>query len=165
MSSLWTGGERPVCPPCQASYFPADCSAGWEYIWIAVLILLLIILLHLEHADHDCIPGKHCNHYCSAPKDDDNADEAIDKIKEMVYQNYDFVTWRQALIMAIIIPLPIIYYLKGRLPTPIEWFIVGLFVFLAVYLSFSWIWAHFFKPNGKQVEKGLEDLRQIVHRH
>jgi len=132
------------------------------YIWWLIVIILIIVIFLIiisEYNDHDCIPGKNCKHRCKEAHDKDNIDVHIDKIKDMVRSNYDIVTWRQALLIAIILPPIIIFYLKNRWPSLLEWFIIGILVFLGVYLSYSWIWAHFFHPNGMAIENNLEKLR------
>ena len=121
--------------------------------------VLIIILLYFEYNEHDCLPHKTCNHSVPKPTIDDDVLTSIDKIKTMVQNNYDFVSWRQALLVGLILPLPIIYYLKRRMPTLTEWLIIGLIIFLGTYLSYSWIWAHFFYPNSRQIELSLIELR------
>lgn len=128
-------------------------------IFIIGVILVVVVIGYYEHRDHDCIPGKRCNHYVEESKENDSVEEVIDKIYLMVQNNYDYVTWRQSLLVGIIFSIPVVFYLKGRLPTLIEWFIVSLFIFIGSYLSFSWLWAHFCHPNSKTIEKNLLVLR------
>jgi hypothetical protein len=94
---------------------------------------------------------------------DDDDSVYIEKLQAMVRNNYDFVSWRQALLVALLVPLIVIFYLKGRLPTLMEWFIVGVIVFIFTYLSYSWIWAHFFYPNGQAIENQLQVLKDRLN--
>jgi len=134
-------------------------------LWLVLLAgLIVAILIYWEYCDHDCLPHKSCNQRAPKPKPCDDSLEYIDKIRGMVRNNYDFVSWRLALLAGIIAALPIVYYLECRVPTLFEWIIVAILVFAAAYLSNSWIWAHFFHPNGAQIEKSLLELRDKVHK-
>nr|QBK91097.1 MAG: 3 transmembrane helices protein [Pithovirus LCPAC202] len=124
------------------------------------VVIVIIILIILEYRDHDCIPGKTCIHSSPEPNSEDDDIEYVDKLINMVRNNYDYISWRQALLVGLIVPFIIIYYLKGRLPTLMELLIVGIIVFFIVYLSSSWIWAHFFFPNGQAIEGNLENLKE-----
>ncbi len=128
-------------------------------IIVAILILLLVII---EYRAHDCIPGKLCNHRVPSPTADDSNLEYIDKIKAMVVNNYGYVMWRLALLAGLLATLPIIYFMRGRIPTLIEWLVVGGLIFIATYLSFSWIRAHFIYPNSYAIEKRLMELRDRI---
>src|SRR3972149_5228990 len=107
-------------------------------LWLIILIgLVVAILIYLEYKEHDCIQGKDCN--CKTCKTDSSDDplRSLDKIKKMVKTNYDFVSWRLALLAGIIGALPVIYYIVARTPTFFEWFIVAMLIFAATYLSNS----------------------------
>ena len=154
-------------------YYTQQPVSPWsEMPWVAkiesVILLFLVILgilalLFSEYQAHDCIPGKQCNHKVPAPTEDDDNLQHVDKIGNMVSNNYQYVTWRLALLTGLIVTLPVIYFLKGRIPTLIEWLVVGGLVFLVTYLAFSWIWAHFFYPNGREIEIHLANLRDKIH--
>ena len=134
-------------------------------LWIILFFgLIVALLIYWEYIDHDCLPHKSCNNRVPKPKHDDDPLESIDKIRGMVRNNYDFVSWRLALLTGIIATIAIVYYLEDRIPTFVEWIIIGGLIFIAVYLSTSWIWAHFFQPNGVQTEKSLLELRDKVHK-
>ena len=155
-------------------YYVQQPVSPWsEMPWVAkvesIVLLILVILgilalLASEYRAHDCIPGKECNHKVPKPTQDDNNLQYVDKIKEMVVNNYQYISWRLSLLTGLIITLPIIYFLKGRIPTLIEWLIVGGLVFLITYLALSWIWAHFFHPNGLAIEDHLTNLRDRIHK-
>jgi hypothetical protein len=132
----------------------------WLILFFGILVALLI---YWEYKDHDCLPHKNCNNKVPKPKLCDDPLTTIDKIKGMVKNNYDYESWRLALLTGIIATIAIVYYLEDRIPTFTEWIIVGGLIFIATYLSTSWIWAHFFQPNGIQTEKSLTQLRDKVH--
>ena len=133
-------------------------------IWLILLAgLIIAILIYWEYYENDCLTDKSCYKNIK-PRLSDDPLESIDKIRGMVRNNYDFVSWRLALLAGIIAAFPIVYYLECRSPVLFEWIIVGMLVFTATYLSNSWIWSHFFHPNGIQIEKSLIELRDKVHK-
>ena len=125
-----------------------------------------MVLLTWEYLAHDCLNGKACHANANAPLPTSQDSPAImlDKINEMIRANYTYVSWRQALIVGLIVALPIGYFLKQTGPGVFEWFIITAIVFVGVYFSYSWIWAHFLYPNGRQLEKNILILRDIVAR-
>ena len=133
-------------------------------LWLVLLAgIIVAILIYWEYWEHDCINQKSCHQSVNKPKHYNNSIEYIDKIRKMVRNNYDYTNWRLALLTGIIATLPIVYYLECRVPTLFEWIIVTLLIFIATYLSSSWIWAHFFHPNGSEIEKSLIELRDKIH--
>jgi len=129
---------------------------------VIIMLALIIFLVWWEYTDHDCIPGKNCQHSVPAPTSKDPSPIFIDKLLEMVRNNYSYVTWRQALLAGLIAAIPIVYFLKRRMPTLFEWIVVAGFVFIVTYYSYSWIWAHFYYPNSRQIEKNLVLLRDRI---
>jgi len=132
-------------------------------ILIIVILISVIILIISEYVSHDCIPGKTCNHSVEPPKLGDSNDVYIDTLRDMVTNSYLAVSWRQALLVALIITPIIIYYLRGRFLTLWELLVVGLFIFLGGTLSAGWLIAHFYRPNGEQIEKSLLELRDKLN--
>ena len=133
-------------------------------LWLLLFFsIIIVILIRWEYIDHDCLPHKSCNNSVPKPNPDDDPLESIDKIRGMVKNNNDYVSWRLALLTGIIATITIVYYLENRIPTLVEWVVIGGLIFIATYLSNSWIWAHFFQPNGNQTEKSLLELRDKVH--
>lgn len=88
--------------------------------------------------------------------------EYIDKIEEMVQNNYRYNIWRLSLLSGLIATIPVVYFLKGRIPILIEWIVIGTLISLATYLAFSWLWAHFFYPNSQQMEHHLHNLKKSL---
>ena len=145
--------------PCQTCNVDISGQLIPSWVLLIIIVIIIVFLLWSEFKAHDCIPGKSCTQSVPAPTDEDDEVQYIDKIKDMVYNNYDFVTWRQALLAGLIASFPVIFYLKGRLPTLVEFLIVTIIIFLFTYLSFSWIWAHYFYPNGLAIEQNLQSLK------
>ena len=137
----------------------------WESVFVMFLIAAAIIaLITAEYVAHDCIPGKNCTHKVEPPDPSASDLEYIDRLTEMVKNNYDYVTWRMSLLAGVIIAFLSILFLKGRVPTLVELIIVTGIGFLTVYFAFSWIWAHFFYPNGQVIENHLKILRDRVQK-
>lgn len=132
-------------------------------VWIFLCILLaILLLLTSEYISHDCVPGKNCTHNCESPKESHTPEEAVDIIRNMVKNNYDYVSWRQALLVALIVLVPIVYFIYESLPDLYEFFIITSIVFIVVYMSSIWSWTHFFYPNGAKVEQSLLELRDKI---
>ena len=64
-----------------------------------------------------------------------------------------------ALLVGLIIAFPVIYFIQGRWPTIVEYLVVVIIIFLAVFFSYSWLWAHFYRPNIEYVDITLNNLR------
>lgn len=143
--------------------FRSDTQPSTGQTWFLILLVLVIVvsLLYLEYADHDCMRGKKCLHKRPDISNDDTREEAVNKVINMVRSNNNFVIWRQALIVAVIIPIPLIYLLYSRFPTLLEWLFVTLIIFMAMYLALSWLWAHYFNPNAQTIEANLEKLLDV----
>lgn len=134
-------------------------------MWLLIIVVVAIVLLiYLEYKDQDCIGGKNCRRSVPKPSPDDDYLAYLDKIKAMVKNNYNYINWRLALLVGLILAFPVVYFLKGRIPNPLELIVVGGLIFMATYLSAGWIWAHFFYPNGQEIEKNIMQLRDIIQK-
>lgn len=158
-TSTWASNPEPGCSPWDDLPLVGQIEA---VVILVIVIFAILILLVSEYQAHDCIPGKKCNHRVPSPTADDDNLTYVDKISAMISNNYNYVSWRLALLAGLIATLPVIYFLRGRIPTLIEWLVVGGLIFLGTYLSFSWIGAHFFYPNGVAIENRLTDLRDRI---
>ena len=137
-----------------------------DYFSILLFILAIvaiILLIYSNYVSFDCIPGKSCSHKSESINDLDDIPTTIEKIRKMVVNNYMILAWRFALLGALISTILVVYLLKGRIPTLYEYLLVGVIVFFAIYLSFSWLGVHFFKPNGYAIEASLEKLRDRLN--
>lgn len=129
-------------------------------LWLILLMGLIIgILIYWEYRENDRSKShlyqKHIN---------EDPLRSVDEIQKALKSNYEYTSWRLCLIVGIVAAFPIIYYIEGRIPTLFEWMIVGGLIFIASYLSCSWIWEHFYRPNGTQIDKNLLELRDKIHK-
>lgn len=130
-----------------------------EIVILLIFVVLIIGILYAEYVAHDCVEYKTCTHTAPLPDENDPVDVYLEKIRYAVRNNYNFVAWRQALLVAIVLTPILVYLLLSRLPTLIEWIVVIFIIFIGVYLSSSWMWNRFLYPNGKKIEKALEELK------
>jgi len=129
--------------------------------WLVLAgVIFAIFLILCENGAHDCAPNRVCTHELNTPKKDDPINKYIKKLREMITQNYKYVIWRQALILGILVPLPIFYFLLKRAPTFLEWVIVGGIIFIASYFSAMWMWTHYLYPNSTKIERSLMQLEE-----
>lgn len=155
----------PLPPPNRyCDSVPSELKPKFGFIYLLLVLLVIVIIIVLivyEYKDHDCITGKACYHRIEPPtfNDENNIVEYINGVQDMIQQGYNPVIWRMALIVALIIALPVIYFIQGRWPTPIEYIVVVIIIFLAVYFSYGWLWAHFYQPNIKYVQDTLNNLQ------
>jgi hypothetical protein len=131
-----------------------------EKVVLFILVLVLLFLLWLEWYSQDCENNKPCSHYAVMPEEDEDINSYIDKLVVAVRNNYNFVAWRQAIILALILTPVIIYLLFCRLPTIWEWIVLVLIIFIGVSLSSSWLWNRFLYPNNKKVEEALLNIKR-----
>lgn len=128
-------------------------------IWLLIIALVFAIFLIIcENLAHDCAPGRKPTHKIIPPDPNSSYIDQINQIRKMVHENSKFIIWRQGLILAIILPFFIIYFLKGRLPTFFELVICGLIIFIGVYSSYIWLWSRYFYPNTAKMEKALLNI-------
>lgn len=129
-------------------------------LWhLIVVVLIIIILIFFEYKDHDAIDGKRCWRKPDPPLESDSDLVYLDKIRKMIKSNYNYTTWRQSLLVGLIVALPVGYYLTKKIPSLFEWIVIAFFVFVAVYFSHSWLWVHFYYPSSRQLEKNIDHLR------
>ncbi len=136
-------------------------------LWLVLLMGLIVIsLIYAEYRDHDRSGHSGYSGYSSqhTPNLDDDPLLSLDKIQQMLDDDTNFVTWRLAMLVGIVAALPIIYFIEDRIPTPFEWTIVGGLIFIAAYLSYSWIWARYLNPNTIEIHKSLTKTRDKVHK-
>jgi hypothetical protein len=133
-------------------------------ILIGLIIILVIILLWIEYRTTDSIREKRSSYWQPDIASTDTDIQAIRRVIAIIRSNNRIVFWRQALIIAIIIPVPITYLITNRFPTWSEWLLIGVFTFLGIYITYSWMWAHFFNPNALTIERNLRAIEERITR-
>lgn len=127
------------------------------YVILGVGILILI-LIYLEYLNNDCLNGKMCLNYITPA----TSEQSIQEIKNLIHQQFQIDTWmsfwRQALLVALIVCIPLIWFLTQQCPTLCQVLIVVLLVSVTVFFSQSWIFTHFTEPNLRQIEANLQLL-------
>lgn len=132
-------------------------------LWIILLMgLIVAVLIYWEYRENDKTTNNLYDEIRKTQKDDPL--RGIDNIQRAMKSNHEYSSWRLSLIVGIIAALPIIYYIEGRIPTLFEWFIVGGLIFIASYLSSSWIWTHLHQPNNAKIEKYLVRIRDGINK-
>ena len=140
--------------------FPSQMINSSYYIFFYIIIVIIIfILVWIELSEHDCLPHKNCDKSKPNVQKGDDYLTQVDKISIKIRKNNNYIIWRQSLLVGLVAAFPIIILLKKRMPSPIEWVFVGLLIFTAAYFSNSWIWAHFYQPNSRSIEKNMLILR------
>lgn len=125
----------------------------FSYIFIVGLI---IVLIALEYKNHDCIKGKKCRVSHTSPTSDMSDKEYIIEIKKMINVSMQHTYWRQSLICALIISIPIL--LLTRNFSSFEYLILVGLIFTGVYFSNSWTYTHFIAPNNERIERDLNSF-------
>lgn len=115
----------------------------WALLILA--IILIVVLFMWNQHDLDCIDEMPCNIM-------DPNETIIGRIEKMV----TIPLWRQALITALIVTIPIVFIYRCNVPTLWDWVIIVPFVFLVSYFSYSWIMYHFYQPNASII---IHELR------
>ena len=121
----------------------------WALLILA--IILIVVLFMWNQYDLDCIDDMPCHIM-------DPNETIIGRIEKMV----TIPLWRQALITALIVTIPIVFIYRCNVPTLWDWVIIVPFVFLVSYFSYSWIMYHFYQPNASII---IHELRNNYSKH
>ena len=135
-----------------------------EY-WIIFFLLCIFLLIVLEYLYHDCINGVNSKkgwNRVTPPDENDSILAQLEKIRKMVRHNYNYVIWRQALIVALISGFIAGYCLLQRLPTLFEYLALVFVIFLVCYFVSSWFSTHYLYPNNFQIERSLQILSDSI---
>lgn len=128
-----------------------------------VVLLLIVILIFLEYQDHDCLNGKKCWHFIPSADGSMSIDQMIATIQEMI-NSFTWITlWRQALLVALIVCIPVIYFITRQDPTWFQILIVVLLVSIGCFFSQSWIWTHYTLPNSMTILHNLQILHDKIN--
>lgn len=128
-------------------------------VYFIIAILIIFVLLYAEYVAHDCVGYKVCTHTVPLPEPGEPTEVYFEKLKDMVRNNYNFVAWRQALLVALILTPIVVYFVEKRMPTLSEWIVLTVVIFIGMYLSYSWLWNQFHYPNGKRLENILNEMK------
>lgn len=129
---------------------------------LVVVIVVVVVLISLEYVQHDCINGKKCLVSVEPPKETDTPKESVIVTIDMLKRMYSYSFWRQALLVALIVTIPVILIAKKQMPGIFEFLIVCGIIFIAVYFSYSWMWTHFIFPSSQKIESSLRILSRKI---
>lgn len=134
--------------------------------WILIVIVIILILVVIEYLYQDCINGtnskKGWNHVVP-PTAGDSIEVKLNTILKMIRSNYNYVIWRQCLVVALLAGFLVGFCLYQRLPTLLEFSIIAILVFILTYLAGGWFATHYLYPNNNQIEKSIRQLQANLH--
>ena len=125
--------------------------------WIPIVMVLGAFLVWSEYGSQDML-GRECNNSTPEVSKEDPPKEVIDKTVETLRRQHTIVGWRRALLVALIVTIPLLYLLRGKV-TGYDLFIVTTIIFLIVYFSSVWIQARWWGANDLRIERHLLSLR------
>ena len=138
-----------------------------QTLYIAIILVVLIGLIIIEYLYNDCINGLNSKKgwdWVIPPNTNDPLNVKVEKIMKMIRHNYNYVVWRQALIIGLIAGFLVGYLLLLRLPTLYEYLVIVVLVFLLSYFVSGWFSTHYLYPNNRQIERSLQNLHDILSR-
>jgi len=129
--------------------------------WILLISgVILLYLVWTEIKSQDCL-NRQCINSTPLVNLKDTSRTAIDKTIETLRKNHIIVGWRRALMIAIIVSIPIIFFLIHRFPSGFEFVVVVTIIFVIVYFSSVWLQAFWWGQNDLKIEKSLMTLRSL----
>jgi hypothetical protein len=137
-------------------------SDALSYIISLVIVITIVILIYYEYTEHDCGPKKRCLTADIVFSEEDTKEEQIDKLTRLSERNVDYVWWRRSLIVALIVIIPLSYFLNRRLPRIDEALVILLVVFLTTYFANSWFHFHYIQYNGNLTVEKLNQLKTLM---
>jgi preprotein translocase subunit SecY len=140
---------------------------NWSLVGTILLIAVVILYLLIEeYRQQDQLDGALykmlANYKDPEAEQKPTNDQLLEKAIQINRRTSGFQRWRQSLIIALIVTLPIVYFLLKRVPTLFEWVIIASLIAFGIYFSYSWIYVHYLVPNTQKVEKNLQQLRELL---
>jgi hypothetical protein len=124
-----------------------------------------------ERLDLYC-PGevkKYCKNLCGdnkgkyyvkgQPKNTDNVNELLNKIKISTNCGNSTVKWRRGLLLSVVICILISLVVLGKFPTGKEMFLMVFLTFIVIYFSFSYYEYHYEKYPIININKSVNYIR------
>ncbi len=120
---------------------------------------IVTFLVWSELGSQDCT-DQVCHNKLPPIEAGDSNKDIVDKIRQGVKNNHCIVTWRRAMLVAIVISAIIVVIYSKCIPHGFDFFMIAVIVFLTLYFSSAWIQSHWFKMNDHKIEKSLRELRE-----
>lgn len=130
-----------------------------QVVTVILLLALILLLLFLEYRRHDMQANPACLGSAPPPKETDPLPLYLKKVIRQVETCDEMVQWRRALIVGILAAFVIIFFLKRRFPSAIEFLFVFGIIFILVYFANHWLQTHFMKHNVRAITSELNTLR------
>ena len=138
-------------------------------IWPLIVITLVVLLTWSEYQDQDCrfdgvnIETQKCLNKAQPILPTDTKEEIIDKIIYSVRKNHNLISWKRALVAAMLASILIfMYYYRNNLPNGFIYLMITLVIFLIIFFPLVWFGAHWFRMNDDKIEEALIAFRNKV---
>lgn len=122
--------------------------------WFLPLVLaILIFLIWSEWGSQDCL-HRVCNNTTPDISPTDTQREAVDKLLLATEVNGSAVTWRRAMIVAIVATLLILIFWEmtlGGKASGFAFLVVAMFIFVLVYFAYTFAQSNAFPPCEKEL--------------
>ena len=129
--------------------------------WPVIVMALIICLAVTEIGSQSCADGN-CDYFNNLETNSKVTSKSIDNLISRVSINHTVVGWRRALILAMLLSLIILFFYQDNLPDGFDFFLVATIIFLAIYLTSSWLQWHWWKARDFKIEDELLLLRSKV---
>jgi len=129
--------------------------------WHILVVALIVFLCWSERGSQDCL-RRRCGNSTSPIELKDESRSAIDKTIETLRKNHTLVGWRRALLIALIITIPICYFIRRGFPSGYEFFVVATIIFVITYFSSVWLNFVWFAPRDLAIEHQLLQIRKSL---
>ncbi len=128
-------------------------------LWPIIAITIVVFLVWSEYGSQDC-RNQQCNNKAPVINKNDSPQQIIDKIMITSRKNHTLVSWRRAMLIAIIFGILILIWLyPSKMPHGFIFLIVAAIIFVITYFIFSWIQSQWWRQNDDKIEQSLQDLR------
>jgi uncharacterized membrane protein len=128
-----------------------------------------------ERLDLYC-PGevnKYCKNLCGdnkgkyyiqgQPKNTDNVNELLNKIKISANATLNTVKWRRSLLLAVVIAIFISMIILEKFPSGKQLFLMVFLTFIIIYFSFSYYEYHYEKYPVNNIHKSINYIRNQLN--
>lgn len=151
--------------PCYDFLCNVSYTQWFSIFMYGAIIFTLIIVINVEHGElfnrgqgikYINKYNNGASYYKGKPKQDDDLETLLRKIRISCRHDVAGVYWRRSLIFAIISSFFVLVLVLQRLPTGLEWLIALLIIYFLTYSMFNWYREMVSKPACEQVNKATK---------